>query len=184
MNTFMRHASIASTIALMTVGTAGLAGAQSKTGYDQNACIEGQPNCPPRRMQKPALEDQSVSKKRLIQQEETQATDQPRRVRQAQTDWRFDANRHERRRHRSDRFRFEFGGFWYPEPYWLGYGLAVNYRIGCGEGRAIVRDRGFRRVRTVECRGRTYTYLGRRQGDTFRVLVSSRSGRIVDVDPV
>jgi hypothetical protein len=109
--------------------------------------------------------------------------DQP-RVKQADVDWKFDPNRHERRRHKDDRFRFYFSGFWYPEPYWMGYGLAINPRVSCGEGRAIVRDRGFYRVRTVECRGRTYTYLGRRHGDAFRVLVSSRSGRIVDVDPI
>lgn len=108
--------------------------------------------------------------------------DQP-RVKQTQSDWRFDANRHERRRNKDDRFRFFFGGFWYPEPYWR-YGLVINPRVSCGEGRLIVRDRGFRRVRTVECRGRTYTYLGRRHGDTFRVILSSRTGRIIDVDPI
>ena len=109
--------------------------------------------------------------------------DQP-RVKHSEVDWKFNSNLHERRRHKDDRFRFYFGGFWYPEPYWLGYGLVINPRVSCGEGRAIVRDRGFNRVRTVECRGRTYTYLGRRHGDTFKVLVSSRSGRIVDVDPI
>jgi hypothetical protein len=109
--------------------------------------------------------------------------DQP-RVKQSEANWKFDPNREERRRHKDDRFRFYFGGFWYPEPYWLGYGLAVNPRVSCGEGRAIVRDRGFYRVRTVECSGRTFTYLGRRHGDTFRVLVSSRTGRIIDVNPI
>ncbi len=108
--------------------------------------------------------------------------DQP-RVQHSDVQWKFDANRHERRRHKDDRFRFYFSGFWYPEPYWQ-YGLVINPRVSCGEGRLIVRDRGFRRVRTVECRGRTYTYLGRRHGDSFRVLVSSRTGRIVDVDPI
>ncbi|HEY7748552.1 MAG TPA: hypothetical protein VH933_07735 [Aestuariivirgaceae bacterium] len=105
-------------------------------------------------------------------------------VQQAQSKWKFDSNRHERRRHKDDKFRFHFGGFWYPQPYWLGYGLYAPYRITCGEGRAIVRDRGFNRVRTVECAGRTYTYLGRRHGDTFRVLVNSRRGRIIDVDKI
>ena len=98
--------------------------------------------------------------------------------------WKFDHHRHERRRHKDDRFRFSFGGFWYPQPYWLGYGLPVNSRISCGEGRAIVDARGFNRVRTIECRGATYTYLGRRQGDNFRVMLSARTGRIVDVDRI
>jgi hypothetical protein len=128
--------------------------------------------------------DQPTSKKRRIQQNEDETTvneqDQPRRVREAKPDWRFDSKQHERRRDRDKRFRFEFGGYWYPEPYWsIGIGPS---RIGCSEGRAIVRERGFYRVSTIECQGRTYTYLGRRRGDTFRVVVSSRSGRIVDID--
>jgi hypothetical protein len=94
----------------------------------------------------------------------------------------FDHNRHERRHHKDDRFRFSFGGFWYPQPYWLGYGFPVNPRISCGVGRAIVDARGFNRVRTIECRGATYTYLGRRHGDTFRVMLNARTGRIIDVD--
>lgn len=42
----------------------------------------------------------------------------------------------------------------------------------------------FYRVRTVECAGRAYTYIGRRHGDTFQVLVSARSGRIIDINPI
>jgi hypothetical protein len=97
--------------------------------------------------------------------------------------WKFDSNRHERRRHKDDRFRFHFGGFWYPSPYWLGYGLVVNPRLSCAEGRAIV-DVRFNRVRAIECRGATYTYLGRRHGDDFKVMLNARTGRIVDVDRV
>lgn len=92
-------------------------------------------------------------------------------------DWRFDSSRHHRRRSRSATFRFYYGGYWYPQPYWEVYSTGP-YRISCGEGRAIVAAR-FNRVRVVECRGSIYTYLGRRKGATFRVLVSSRSGRIV-----
>ncbi|HEY7765626.1 MAG TPA: hypothetical protein VIB38_11605 [Aestuariivirgaceae bacterium] len=105
-------------------------------------------------------------------------------VQHAKSDWKFDARKHRRQRHKDNDFRFFFGGFWYPQPYWLGYGLNVPYRIGCGEGRAIVRDRGFNRVRTIECQGRSYTYLGRRHGDRFRVMVNSRNGRIIDVDRI
>lgn len=91
-------------------------------------------------------------------------------------DWRFDSNRHHRRRSRSTTYRFYLDGYWYPQPYWEIY--SRPYRISCGEGRAIVAER-FNRVRVVECRGSTYTYLGRRHGDTFRVLLNSRSGRII-----
>ena len=111
-----------------------------------------------------------------------QSNDDSARVKVETQSWRFDSNRHERRRHRDHQFRFHFGGFWYPQPYWLHYGL-VNPRLSCGEGRAIVRDRGFNRVRILECQGRTFTYLGRRHGDTYRILVNSRTGRIADIDP-
>jgi hypothetical protein len=143
MNTLVRHISVVSALAVMALGTATYAGAQTMQGDNMEP-----------------------------------------RVKYSEVDWKFDANRHERRRHKDDKFRFYFGGFWYPTPYWQGYGLVINPRVSCGEGRAIVRDHGFRRVRTMECRGRTFTYLGRRHGDTFKVLVSSRTGRIVDVDPI
>ncbi len=91
-------------------------------------------------------------------------------------DWKFDSNRHQRRRSKDATFRFYFGGYYYPQPYWEVY--SVGGRVSCGEGRAIVAAR-FNRVRVVECRGGTYTYLGRRHGDTYRVLLNSRTGRIV-----
>ena len=185
MNAFVKHASIVSALALMTVGSAGLASAQSKTyGDNNNYCAENPGKCGPE-MNK-GDEEQGYTKKRRYQQEEDQATgnqaDQP-KMRQAQGDWKFDSNRHQRRRHKDATFRFYFGGFWYPQPYWQGYGL-VGGRIGCAEGRSIVRERGFYRVRIVECAGRAYTYIGRRHGDTFQVLVSARSGRIIDVNPI
>jgi hypothetical protein len=176
---FMKHASIVSTVALMTIGTAGFASAQDygqdqKREYGQRSeCVAGEPGCPP-----------AMRKKDKDMDEMNVQVDKPRKMSQAESKWRFDSNRHERRRHKDDRFRFFFNGFWYPEPYWLGYGLRPIHRIGCAEGRLIVRDHGFYRVRTVECNGRTYTYLGRRHGDTFRILLNSRSGRVIDFDPV
>jgi hypothetical protein len=89
-------------------------------------------------------EDQGYTKKRRHQQEQDQVTgdqpDQP-KMRHAQSDWKFDSSKHQRRRHKDATFRFYFGGFWYPQPYWQGYGL-VGGRIGCAEGRSIVRERG------------------------------------------
>lgn len=94
--------------------------------------------------------------------------------------WKYNSKRHERRRYKNNQYRFYFGGFYYPQQYWAGdeYGMQ-SYRVGCGEGRRIVADNGYNRVRTIECNGSTFTYLGRRHGDTFRVLLNSRSGRIV-----
>jgi hypothetical protein len=100
------------------------------------------------------------------------------RVQAGEGKWRFDSSRHQRRRSKDATFRFYFGGYWYPEPYWETYSVRPRYRVSCGEGREIVAER-FNRVRVVECNGGTYTYLGRSQGDTYRILVNARTGRIV-----
>lgn len=99
-------------------------------------------------------------------------------------EWRYDSSRERRQHSRSATFRFYYQGWWYPEPYWThvrvgGYG----YGISCGEGRAIVAQR-FNRVRVIECRGPIYTYFGRRSGDSFRVMVNARNGRIVGRDMI
>jgi hypothetical protein len=184
----VRHASIVSLFALMTAATAGLASAQDGNGEQGNYCAKYPDRCGSQQLQRSDdqsdEEDRGYTKKRRIQvdedQGEVQQSEEPRR--HARSDWQFDSKKHRRNRHRSDNFRFEFGGYWYPEPYWS-YGTG-RYRLGCSEGRAIVREHGFYRVRLVECDGRTYTYIGRRHGETFQVLLSARSGRIIDINPI
>jgi hypothetical protein len=105
------------------------------------------------------------------------------KVTESQSKWKFDSGRHERRNHKDTKFRFYLGGYWYPQPYWVGYGFGMKPRISCGEGRAIV-DSRYNRVRTIECRGSTYTYLGNRRGGSYKVTLSARTGRIVDVDRI
>ena len=103
-----------------------------------------------------------------------------------QANWTFDPNRQHRRHHRDATFRFYFGGWWYPQPYWQeGYYTigTYGYGISCGQGLRIVAER-FNRVRVVECRGRAFTYLGRRHGNDFQIVLSSRSGRIIDVNEI
>lgn len=99
--------------------------------------------------------------------------------------WRYDPSKERRRSHKDATYRFYFGGFWYPEPYWTYYGSyngpVPGYRISCGEGRSIVAQR-YNRVRVLECNGGTYAYIGRRAGDNYRVLVNARTGRIVGRD--
>jgi hypothetical protein len=108
----------------------------------------------------------------------------PGKKKMSQSNWHFDSGKHHRRRSKDAIFRFYFGGYWYDQPYWQedyyvdsGYG----YGISCRQGRNIVAAR-FNRVRVVECRGRAYTYIGRRHGDDYQVVLSSRSGRILNVD--
>ncbi len=103
------------------------------------------------------------------------------RKRQARSDWKYDSNRHHRSRNKDARYRYYYGGYWYMEPYWT---MPVYNRVSCGEGRAIINESGFNRVRTIECEGRNYTYAARRHGDTFRVAINSRTGEIVSVRPM
>src|SRR5690242_17263564 len=42
--------------------------------------------------------------------------------------WRFDPNRHHRRSHKSATFRFYYGGYWYPQPYWEIVSVRPSYR--------------------------------------------------------
>jgi hypothetical protein len=120
-------------------------------------------------------------KRRVTRGDDNDRQDSRREARRG--DWRYDPNRHHRSRNKDARFRFYYGGYWYAEPYWTLplYGLS---RVSCGEGRAIVDDNGFNRVRTIECSGGTYTYAARRQGDSYRVSLNSRTGEIVRVRPM
>lgn len=54
--------------------------------------------------------------------------------------------------------------------------------ISCGEGGQIVRERGFRNVRPVDCNGRAFTYVGQRRGELFEVRVSSFDGSILNIE--
>ena len=96
----------------------------------------------------------------------------------AQKKWRYDRSRHgERFRKRDRNHRFHFGGFWYAQPFWTFgvYPLAVD-RLSCAEARRIV-DRRFNRVRTIECRGATYTFRAvNRNGRRVVVTVNARTG--------
>jgi hypothetical protein len=53
--------------------------------------------------------------------------------------------------------------------------------ISCEDGRDLVRDSGFRKVRAIDCDGKRYSYKARQHGDTFIVKVSRRSGNIISV---
>jgi hypothetical protein len=106
----------------------------------------------------------------------------PRKKKMSQSNWHYESGKHHRRRSKDATFIFLRGGYWYDQPYWdEDYYVDTSYGISCRQGRNIVSER-FARVRVVECRGRTYTYIGRRHGDDFQVVLSSRSGRIINVD--
>jgi hypothetical protein len=96
------------------------------------------------------------------------------------SNFQFDPDRHNRRRARNDLFRFFFNGYYYDRPYWQnGYYEPRSSRISCAEGRRIIADEDFSRIRTIECNGTSYTYQARRGSNTYRLLVSSTRGTIL-----
>jgi len=62
--------------------------------------------------------------------------------------------------------------------------IGGRHRISCREGANIVRDAGFWRVRPIDCGGRVNRYRGLRHHRMFAITVSSRSGRIIDVQRI
>jgi hypothetical protein len=111
------------------------------------------------------------------------------RMHHAERKWKFDPNRHERRRHKDNRFRFFFAGFWYPEPYWDEFydyyddDYIEPYGVSCREGAEIVAERYYR-VRILDCYGSVFTYLGRRYGETFEIELSALTGRILNAHEI
>lgn len=63
-----------------------------------------------------------------------------------------------------------------PPPYYY-----YEERISCREARAIVRSEGFRNVKTIDCEGRQYQFRATYRGRPVIVIISARSGRILDV---
>ncbi len=57
-------------------------------------------------------------------------------------------------------------------------------RISCKEARWIVRERGFRDVKTTSCGGKFHVFIGRKRGDIFRIKIYSRNGRIHSIHEI
>ena len=82
---------------------------------------------------------------------------------------------------------YRCGGYgYYPRPGYFvphpGYdyddGDGYDDRVSCKEARWIVRERGFRDVRTADCGGKYHTFIARKKGGVFKIRVYSRDGRI------
>ncbi len=59
-----------------------------------------------------------------------------------------------------------------PAPY---YGHGHRYRVSCGQIRRKLRNRGYYRIRSVDCSGSRYTFHAKRHGDWYKIRVKSRS---------
>lgn len=61
----------------------------------------------------------------------------------------------------------------------VGSSISSGRSITCREGERQLRNRGFRDVRRIDCRGRYFVYRGWRSGNRFEVVLRSRDGRVV-----
>lgn len=77
------------------------------------------------------------------------------------------------------RFGIGFPGYGYSHSprYGGDYDFHRPYRrLSCWQAKQLVRDRGFHRVRKIECNGRVYTFEAVRRGRIVLVNVNSRTG--------
>ena len=63
----------------------------------------------------------------------------------------------------------------------IGTNLNNGRAITCREGERLLRNRGFRDIRRVDCRGRFFVYRARRAGGHFEIALRARDGRVVDL---
>ena len=63
----------------------------------------------------------------------------------------------------------------------VGTSLNNGRGISCAQGERLLRNRGFRDVRRINCRGRYFVYRAWRGGSRFEIAVRSSNGRVVDV---
>jgi hypothetical protein len=61
----------------------------------------------------------------------------------------------------------------------VGSSISNGRGITCRDGERLLRNRGFRDVRRIDCRGRYFVYRGWRSGSRFEVVLRSRDGRVV-----
>lgn len=63
----------------------------------------------------------------------------------------------------------------------VGSSLNFGRAITCSQGQRLLQNRGFRNVRRIDCRGRTFIYHARRGNGRFEIALNSRTGRVTDV---
>jgi len=65
----------------------------------------------------------------------------------------------------------------------IGIGSSLNRGRGitCSQGERLLRNRGFRDVRRVDCRGRFFIYRAWRGNTRFEIAIRRTDGRIVDM---
>jgi hypothetical protein len=62
----------------------------------------------------------------------------------------------------------------------VGTDLNRGRRISCSDGERLLRARGYRDIRRVDCRGRYFVYRAWRGNNRFEIALSASNGRVVD----
>ena len=62
----------------------------------------------------------------------------------------------------------------------VGSSISNGRGITCRQGERLLRDRGFRDIRRLDCRGRHFVYRGWRGGQRFEIVLRSSDGRVVN----
>ena len=62
----------------------------------------------------------------------------------------------------------------------IGTNLNSGRGITCSQGERLLRFRGYRDIRRVDCRGRFFVYRAWRGGSRFEIAIRARDGRVVD----
>ncbi len=63
----------------------------------------------------------------------------------------------------------------------IGTSLNRGRGISCSQGERLLRNRGFRDVRRVDCRGRFFVYRAWRGNTRFEIAIRQSDGRVVDM---
>lgn len=65
----------------------------------------------------------------------------------------------------------------------INVGSSINNgrSITCSQGERLLRNRGFRDVRRMDCRGRYFVYRAWRGNSRFEITIRSRDGRVVNM---
>ena len=63
----------------------------------------------------------------------------------------------------------------------IGSSISNGRGITCSQGERRLRNRGWRDVRRIDCRGSRFVYRGWRGGNRYEVVLRSRDGRVTSV---
>ncbi len=70
-----------------------------------------------------------------------------------------------------------YGGPGYYDEPWNDYPV-ISHRLTCDEARFRVRERGFKKISTKDCSGKSYSFTASKNGARYLVKVNAHTGRV------